>query len=182
MIASQNSIFRDKALKHYTQSKKKDILPNFSSIPVAIFIWVLLGSLIATGLVAWQTQVPVYLNGASVVLGAGEHGTVALAFLSPDTSTQLHAGLAVQIQTGTTSSQFTSAIAAVEPGTVTLASAFEHAGLPVQHASEMKQPVVVMFVNRESAFSAAFDTGSELVVRVTLGTRSLFSAISGIGQ
>lgn len=182
MIASQNSIFRDKALKHYTQSKKKDVLPNFSSIPVAIFLWVLLGSLIVTGLVAWQTQVPVYLTGASVVLGTGEHQTVALAFLTPDTSTQLHAGLAVQLQTGANNAQLTSTIAAVEPGTTTLADAFKQAGLPVQHASEMKQSVVVVFVSRNAAFPAAFDPGSALEVQITLGMHSLFSAISGIGK
>lgn len=180
MIASQNSIFRDKALKHYTQNKKKDILPNFSSIPVAIFLWMLLGSLIATGLVAWRTQVPVYLTGASIVLGAGKQETVALAFLSPKTSTQLHAGMTVHIQTGTSSSQFTSAIAAVEPGTTTLANAFEHARLPIGDASEMKQPVIILLIKRGP--SAALDRGSVLVVQVTLGTRSLFSAISGIGK
>lgn len=182
MIASQNSIFRDKALKHYTQSKKKDVLPNFSSIPVAIFLWVLLGSLTVTGLVAWQTQVPAYLTGASVVLGMGEHQTVALAFLTPDTSTQLHAGQAVQIQTGSSSVPVTSKIAAVAPGTMTLASALKRAGLPVPQAAQMKQSVVILFVSRSAAFPAAFDPGSALVVQITLGTHSLFSAISGIGK
>lgn len=180
MIASQNSIFRDKALKHYTQNKKKDILPNFSSIPVAIFLWMLLGSLIATGLVAWHAQVPVYLTGASVVLGTGKQETVALAFLAPNTSTQLHAGLAVHIQIGATGSQLASTIVTVEPGTTTLANAFEHAGLPVGNASEMKQPVTIILINRSP--SAVLDRGSIVVVQVTLGTHSLFSAISGIGN
>lgn len=180
MIASQNSIFRDKALKHYTQNKKKDILPNFSSIPVAIFLWMLLGSLLATGLVAWRTQVPVYLTGASVVLGTGKQEMVALAFLAPKTPTQLHAGLPVHIQTGASGSQFTSTIAAVEPGTTTLANAFEHAGLPVGQPSEMTQPVVILLIKRDP--SAVLDRGSILVIQVTLGMRSLFSAISGIGN
>jgi hypothetical protein len=180
MIASQNSIFRDKALKHYTQNKKKDILPNFSSIPVAIFLWMLLGSLLATGLVAWRTQVPVYLTGASVVLGPDKQETVALAVLAPKAPTQLHAGLPVSIQTGSSGSQFTSTIVAVEPGTTTLANAFKHAGLPVGQPSEMAQPAVILLIKHDP--SAVLDRGSILVIQVTLGTHSLFSAISGIGN
>lgn len=180
MIASQNSIFRDKALKHYTQQKKKDILPHFSSVPVAIFLWMLLGSLLATGLVTWQTQVPVYFTGTSVVLGPPEQDTVALAFLAPQTSTRLHAGLTVSIQTGAPGSQFTSTIAAVEPGTTTLANALAHARLPVGQATAIKQAVVIMLINRSRA--VALERGSVLVVRVTLGMHSLFSAISGIGS
>jgi hypothetical protein len=180
MKASQNSIFREKAIKHYTQQKKRDILPNFSSIPVAIFLWMLLGSLLATGLVTWHTQVPVYLTGTSIVLGSAAQDTVALAFLAPKPSTRLHAGLMVHIQNGAAGSQFTSRLAAVEPGTTTLASAFEHARLPVAQTPQMQQAVVIMLIKQNPA--VVMQRGSFLVVQVTLGTHSLFSAISGIGS
>jgi hypothetical protein len=180
MRASQNSIFRDKAIKHYTQQKKRDILPNFSSIPVAIFLWILLGSLLATGLVTWHTQVPVYLTGTSIVLGSAAQDTVALAFLAPKSSTRLHAGLTVHLQTGAAGSQFTSRLVAVEPGITTLANAFEHARLPVAQTSEMQQGVVILLINQNPA--VALQRGSVLAVQVTLGTHSLLSAISGIGS
>jgi hypothetical protein len=180
MRAAQNSIFRDKALKHYTQQKKRDILPNFSSVPVAIFLWMLLGSLLATGLVTWHTQIPVYLTGTSVVLGAAPQDTVALAFLAPPTSTRLHAGLPVSVQTDTSGSQFTSTIAAVEPGTTNLAKAFAHARLPVGQGPEMEQAVMVVLIGRSPAL--ILERGAFLMLRVTLGTRSLFAAISGIGS
>ena len=97
MVAQRHSIFRDKALKHYTQGRKKDILPNFSSIPVAIFGWVLLGSLVATGLVAWLGQVPVYLPGTGIVLGKADpaSGANALAFFAPIVSCVLYAAVAI---------------------------------------------------------------------------------------
>ncbi|HEY1354377.1 MAG TPA: hypothetical protein VGF67_32610 [Ktedonobacteraceae bacterium] len=178
MRAAQNSIFRDKALKHYTRQKKRDILPNFSSVPVAIFLWMLLGSLLATGLVTWHTQVPVYLTGTSVVLGPAPQGAVALAFLAPPTSTRLHAGLPVSVQTGTSAVQFSSTIATVEPGTTSLANAFMHARLPVGRGPQMQQAVVIMLLARSPALLQ--ERGALLILRVTLGTRSLFAAISGI--
>lgn len=180
MIAAQNSIFRDKALKHYAQQKKRDILPNFSSVPVAIFLWMLLGSLCATGLVTWHTQVPVYLTATSVVLGAAEQDTVALAFLAPKISTRLHAGLTVHIQTGASGSQFSSTIAAAEPRATTLANAFKRARLPVGPASHMQQAAIIILIKRSPAVD--LERGSVLVVQVTLGMCSLFSAISGIGS
>lgn len=180
MRARQNSIFRDTAIKHYTQQKKRDILPNFSSIPVAIFLWMLLGSLLATGLVTWHTQVPIYLSGTGIVLGSAAQDTVALALLAPTPSTSLHAGLTVHIQTGATGSQFTSQLAAVEPGTTTLAGAFAHARLPVAQTAEMQQPVIIILITENPA--VVLEQRSVLLLRVIVGTHSLFSAISGIGR
>ncbi|MGH2507876.1 MAG: hypothetical protein ACRDHZ_10815, partial [Ktedonobacteraceae bacterium] len=104
MIAPRNPIFRDKAVKHYMQNRKKDVLPNFSSVPAAIFGWLLLGLLIATGLLAGYGQVPVSVDGEGIVLSTGNpaqtanNGAVALAFFSPSVAAQLHVGQSVRIQ------------------------------------------------------------------------------------
>jgi len=180
MRAAQNSIFRDTAIKHYTQQKKRDILPNFSSIPVAIFLWMLLGSLLATGLVTWRTQVPIYLSGTGIVLGSAAQDTVTLALLAPTSSTRLHAGLTVHLQTGVAGSQFTSRLAGVEAGTTTLASAFAHARLPVAQTPQMQQRVVIILIKQNPA--VVLEQRSVLLVQVIVGTHSLFSAISGIGR
>lgn len=186
MIVPRNSIFRDKALKHYTQGRKKDVLPNFSSIPVAVFFWVLLASLIATGLLAWYGQVPIYLTGPGIVLNTrnqalpGNNEPAALVFFPPSASAQLHAGLSVNIQLGISGQQLTSTIAEVEPGTTSPAAALAHYGLNTGGSSQANQPTVVVVVRLGANFPVALYAGSPLAVEVNVGTRSLFSALTGL--
>src|SRR5262249_10388215 len=108
MSVNHRSIFRDKALKHYTQSRKKDILPNFSSIPAVIFLWVLLCLLISTGLLTWGVQVPLYVTGKGFMIQPAQHmrpgsrETDIVLFFSPGAASKLRAGLPVQINIGAT--------------------------------------------------------------------------------
>ena len=184
MVAQRHSIFRDKALKHYTQGRKKDILPNFSSIPVAIFGWVLLGSLVATGLVAWLGQVPVYLPGTGIVLGKADQasGANALAFFAPGEVKQLQSGDTTRVQVGASGLQVPGTIVQVLPGTTNLATALAHYGLNFGGASLQSQQVAVALIKLGASFPAASYTGSTVVVEANVGTESLFSALTGIGN
>ncbi|HXR66012.1 MAG TPA: hypothetical protein VN729_08815 [Ktedonobacteraceae bacterium] len=187
MVAQRHTIFRDKALKHYTEGRKKDILPNFSSLSAGLFAWVLLASMIVTGLVAWYGQVPVFLAGSGIVLGNGGQtntargGANALAFFAPEQATQLHVGDAAQVQVGASSSHVDGTIVQVLPGTTNLATALAHYGLNFGNASLQSQQVAVALINLGAGFPAANYTGSSVVVEVTVGTQSLFSALTGIG-
>lgn len=186
MIASRNPIFRDKALKHYMQNREKDVLPHFSSVPVAIFGWLLLGLLIATGLVAGYGQIPVSLTGPGIILGAGNTaqagngGAIALAFFPPSAASQLHAGQSALLQISANDAQLTSVIAQVEPGMSSPVAALEHYGQQVSSSGQGNQPTVVVLFRLGTRFSANDYAGSALVVQVNAGTQSLFSAITGI--
>lgn len=186
MIAPRNSIFRDKALKHYMQNRKKDVLPNFSSVPVAIFAWVLFGFLLATGLVAEYGQVPVSVTGAGFVLGAGNaaqaesNGAVVLAFFPTSAAAQLHAGQSASIQVGGSSVELTGVIAQVEPGVSSPAAALERYGQKTSGSAQAQQQTVVALLKPGSNFPVTQYIGSALVVQVNAGTQSLFSAISGL--
>lgn len=180
MAATRNSIFRDKAIKHYTQGRKKDILPNFSSIPVAIFAWVLFGSLIATCLVGYFGQVPVYLPGSGIVLSSGNSSASALAVFKPEQLAQLHPGQTVKVQLGASSTELTGTIAQVLPGVTTLAGALQHYGLNVGGAPLASQQVAVALIKLGAGVPAALYAGSAANVQVSVGTESLFSALTGI--
>lgn len=189
MLAARHSIFRDKALKRYIEGRKKDVLPNFSSIPVAIFFWVLIGSFTATGLVAWYMQVPVYLAGPGIMLGEGNaaqgasNGATALVFFSPGASAKVHVGQSAQIQTSTGGSPLTGAIVEVAPGTTNLAAALQHYGLGSGSASSTSlssQQVVVALLKLGAGVPATLYPGSFLTVEVNVGTQSLFFALAGI--
>lgn len=189
MIAQRHSIFRDKALKHYTQGRKKDVLPNFSSIPVAIFFWLLLGSLLATALVFWYVQVPVYLTAPGIMLGQGNaaqsagNGATALVFFSPSASAQVQVGQPAQVQVSASNSSLNGVIVQVQPGTTNLAAALEHYGLGsggANSASLASQQVVVALLRLSAGVPATLYTGSPLAVEIHVGSQSLFSALTGI--
>lgn len=186
MAAQRHAIFREKALKHYTQGRKKDVLPNFSSVSAAFFAWLLLGSLIATGLVVWYGQVPILLAGSGIVLGNGGQGTTdrnaanALVFFEPDQAAQLHTGDTAQVQLGASSSQISGKISQVMPGTTTLAAALEHYGLSFGNTASPSQQVAVALLKLSSASPTASYAGSTIVVEINVGTQSLFSALTGI--
>lgn len=185
MVAQRHAIFREKALKHYTQGRKKDVLPNFSSISAALFAWLLLVSLIATGLVAWYGQVPIFLPGSGIVLGSGNKATTAggasaLAFFAPEQATQLRVGDTVQVQFGASSSHVAGTVAQVMPGTTDLATALTHYGLNFGNTASQSQQIAVALIKLGADFPAASYAGSTVVVEVTVGTQSLFSALTGI--
>jgi hypothetical protein len=48
------SIFRVDAVRRYAQGREVAVLPRFVSPPTWICLWILLGLLMAGGLVAWQ--------------------------------------------------------------------------------------------------------------------------------
>ena len=187
MIAQRHAIFRDKALKHYTQGRKKDVLPNFSSISAGLFAWVLLGSVIATALVAWYGQVPVFLPGSGIVLGNNSQASTtnskanALAFFAPGYAAQLRTGDTAQIQLGASSSPVNGTIVQVLPGTTDLATALAHYGLRFGNTPSQSQQVAVALISLGTGFPVASYAGSPLAMQVNVGTQSLFSALTGIG-
>lgn len=189
MVATKQSIFRDKAVKHYNQGRKKDILPNFSSIPTAIFAWALLASLIVTGLVASLGQVPVFLAGSGIVLSSGSAASSthasspgsAISFFSPGQLAQLRVGQAVQVQIGTSGTQVSGTVAQVLPAPTNLAAALAHYGVNVGNGGSLSsQQVAVALVQIGSGASTSLYAGSAVVVQVSVGTQSLFSALTGI--
>lgn len=188
MQVPRHSIFRDKALKHYAQGRKRDILPHFSSIPVALFFWSFVALLIATGLFAVYAQVPVYLTGAGTILNAVNsqahtgNQAIALAFFQPGEATKLRAGQQVEMQIGSDGPHLVSAITAVTSGPTSLATALAHYGIKSSPSSLGNGSATVVFVSLGTDVPAGLYTGSELAMEVSVGTQSLFSSLTGIGS
>ncbi len=183
MQVPRHSFFRDKALKYYTQGRKKDILPNFSSIPAAVFFWLLVSLLGVTGVLAFTAQVPVYLNAPGFVLseaGPQQTGPVGLVFFQPGEGHELRVGQSVSIQVGNAGPQVSSSLLEVMPGTTTVTSALAHYGQKVAASMPDNQPVVAALVRLGSNFPAALYTGSTLTLKVEVGTHSLFSTLTDL--
>ena len=182
MSVNHHSIFRDKALKHYTQSRKRDILPNFSSIPTAIFLWTLLGLLVATSLLTWEIQVPLYTTGMGTIVQPARHiqtessETDVLLFFPPDAASKLRVGQPVQLNIGATGQQLPSTLTEIKPGTATPTEVLQSYGLQVSNPA-LNQPAVVALINLGTAFANPAYDGSVVSAQVKVGSQSLFSSL-----
>jgi hypothetical protein len=187
MQVPRHAIFREKALKHYAQGKKKDILPNFGSIPAAVFFWGLIVSLAATIGLAIYGQIPLTVSGVGLVLvesaqvqSAGQ--ATALAFFQPSVAGQLRVGQTVTVQMEADSTQATGTVLKVEPGTSDPATALARFGMHSSTASLGTTPVATALIGLGTHFPEALYAGSGLAVEVNAGTESFLAALVGSGN
>jgi hypothetical protein len=187
MLVPNHPIFRQNAVKHYMQSREKDTLPRFISLPIALFLWVLLGLLLVVGLLAWYEQIPTYAIGQGAVLSprymaqyTGQ-GAVAAAFFAVDQAKHLHVGQSVAVDfTSSSASTLTGIVLAVD-AVVSPDAAMSHYGLGSTTALSITQPSVVAIIKLE-AVSPSLYAGSTLTAHVQVGSRRIISLLPGIGS
>src|SRR5436305_8889189 len=108
---ASRSIFRNKAVEHYLQSREKTILPLFVAPPVFAFYWLLLGIFLMSGLVAWFGQVPLYASGTGLIsaqstsVNQDNKQVTALIFLPAGSSARPQPGWSALVQVGLTGPQ-----------------------------------------------------------------------------
>jgi putative flippase GtrA len=68
MSVSKRTIFREKALITYAQRAAKDILPRMAKPHVSVFLWILLGLLMLTGVTVWL-WILFLLTGSNTLIG-----------------------------------------------------------------------------------------------------------------
>src|SRR5438105_9137665 len=103
---ANRSIFRNKAVEHYLQSREKTILPLFIAPPVFAFYWLLLGIFLMSGLVACFGKVPLYASEPGLISAKSsaanqdnEQATV-LIFLPASSSARPQPGWPALVQVG----------------------------------------------------------------------------------
>ena len=102
----EHTIFRQSAIMAYRRGREKDVVPRLISWPIIVCFWILLAVFIATGFLAWDVQVPTYVDGSGIILAQGEMsqpdygGMLAVVFLPPDQSAHMRVGLPADVQIG----------------------------------------------------------------------------------
>ena len=192
MVASnKRTIFRNKALHYYVQSREKDVLPRFVAPPVFIFLWVLLGLLLVATLLAWLGRVPTYVTGSGVILNsqgsaqqAGNGEATAIIFLPATSSSSLkvRAGMAILLQVGTAGPALHGKIATVEPEVMSPSEARTKYSLNGSLALAITQPSIAVSVKLGPGLPAQKYTGSIVGAQVQVGSRSVLSLLPIIGQ
>jgi hypothetical protein len=183
MSVPNHPIFRENAVKHYMQSRDTDTLPRFISLPVALFLWILLGLLLVVGGLAWYEQVPTYASGNGVVLSSkyappyAHQEAVAVAFFAVGLANHLHVGQTVSVRFASSTQSLKGTVLAVNP-VVSPDAAVRRYGLD---ASLITQPSAVMLIKLDN-ISPVLYAGSTLTVNVRIGSRRIISLLPGIGR
>ena len=121
IVVPEHTIFRQSAITAYKRSREKAVVPRLISWPIIVCLWLLLGVLIATAFLAWDIQVPTYVDGSGMILARGNMiqpafgGIVAVVFLPPDQAAHVRVGLPVDVQIGSAGVHVRGTIANVEP-------------------------------------------------------------------
>lgn len=179
MSAQKGSIFRNKALQKYRESREKTVLPRFVAPPVFLFFWILFIIFISTGLLVWLGQVPVYVTGSGVVLDpknpviSGSSEAAAIIFIPYNTPVHLHTGQPVQIQLGLTGLQITSAITVVEP------QIFSPKKVRQRYLLAITDPALAVVVPLGPPQSGSFYAGSLVQAQIEVGSRPFLSLFPG---
>src|SRR5438067_670232 len=71
-VVPERTIFRQSAIEAYKRGREKDVVPRLISWPIIVCFWLLLGVLVAAGLLVWDIQVPTYVDGSGIILAGGD--------------------------------------------------------------------------------------------------------------
>jgi hypothetical protein len=175
MSAKKGSIFRDKALQKYRESREKTVLPRFVAPPVFIFFWILLIIFISAGLLVWLGQVPAYVTGLGVILDShsplvkDSKDAAAIIFIPYNSSVHLQVGEPVQMQLGSAGLQITSVITVVEPQIFSATEVRKH------YLLNLSSPALAAVVPLGSPQTGLFSAGSLLSAQIQVGSRPFIS-------
>jgi len=185
MLVPNQPIFRNNAVKHYMQSRQKDSLPRFISLPLALFLWMLLALLLVVGVLAWFEEIPTYVGGNGVILhegtnaGYGANGAMAAIFLPLNQAKNLRVGSTVRVDLGTSGPHMTSKVETIEYG-VSPYTALQRYGLDQRYMLLVTEPSVVVLIRLETISPITY-AGSTLTAEVEVGSRRVISLLPGLG-
>ncbi|HEX6552605.1 MAG TPA: hypothetical protein VF026_07570 [Ktedonobacteraceae bacterium] len=163
-------------------------MPRLISWPIIACLWLLLGVLITAGFLAWDVQVPTYVDGPGIILAPGdmpqpEYGeTLGLMFLPPDQAVHMRTGLPVGVQIGSTGVRVRGMIAKVEPGITSPNAARKRYRLDSAGALLITQPSTVVIIRLGTTLPASDYAGSLLNARVETGSQRLLALLPGLGS
>ncbi len=204
------SIFRSNAIKHYMEGREKHEVPRFISLPITILLWALLTFFVAATLVVWSEQVPIYETTQGIVIaqsaaqpsgkpvsasGKSTSATgksasmiakpvpvmiIAVFFFPPAQARNLHTGLPISLNIGSSGQPLKSQITHIMPGVMSPAalSSFFHLGnIPLATT----QPSIVVEVKLDPTFATKY-VGSIMTGKLQVGSQRLISFLPGVGN
>jgi hypothetical protein len=183
MSPTKRSIFRERAIQHYAQSRDQDVLPHFVSPPVFLFLWMIASLCLVLGLLAWHIRTPVYTAATGIIVGGSSSAeTQAVLFVPADQQHVVHAGEPVQLQIGSSENRLLLTVASVTATPLSPERIRQHYHLDAGTSLLVTQPSVILVVTLDKYLSAASYGGSIVHAQVQVGEQSLLSFVTWSGS
>jgi hypothetical protein len=182
------TIFRQSAMDAYRRRAEEDVVPHLIYWPIVVCLWLLVGVLLAAGLLAWYVQVPAYVDGSGIILADGgmrqraDGETVAVVFLPPDRAAHVRIGLPVHVQIGSAGVYVRGRIAKVEPGITSPDAVRKRYRLDNVGSVAMTQPSIVAIVRLGTTLRPTAYAGSRLRAQVQIGSQRPLALFPGVGR
>ncbi|GCE23816.1 hypothetical protein [Dictyobacter kobayashii] len=177
-------LFREHALQHYMQRRENDILPRIVSPPVFLFVWLLFGIVLASGIMAWLERVPVYVNGTGIVvesehkINAQQSEVNALVFIPVNAINHVRPGSHGLIQLGSaTGGYFNSTVTSLEPLVLSPEAIQTHYMLSCSAAQQITEPSVAVHVKVLMPANDHVFNGTLLQARIQIGTQRVLALL-----
>ncbi len=186
MREANRSLFRAEAVRRYAQSREKVVLPRLVAPRTFLCLWLLLGLLVAAGVAAWSTRVPIYASGSAVVVAgarderANSDDVLVVAFISPDNLARLHVGQTLWLRLDPAGELVSRPIIAVDPEITSPMVAQQRFSLSANAALAITQPAAVVIARLGSPpmeLPLAAYVGGVYRVEIEVGSRKVLSLL-----
>lgn len=167
------SVFREEALRRYSQARVEQVLPRLASPPVFQCLWAVAAMLVAGLIVCAWTEMPAYVSAPAIVVPWKGSARV-IAFFPPDAIHHLRLNRPLWIGAQTSVEREKAAIVSVEPRVTSPAEAKQIFGLSAGTLADAAGPSVIAVAEWERAPAAV---GRIYRAEVEIGSQSLLSIL-----
>jgi len=190
MQPANRPIFRSEAVRRYADRHEKAVLPRLVRPRVFLFLWLLLGLLLAGGAVAWFARVPDYASGRAVVArlpaegASGGERIVVVAFLPAASHARLRVGQPMWVQWDGAAGPVSTSLSAIQPQLSSPEAVRKRFSLGPEEAGAITGPVAVVTASMaaEAGVPADARVGSVGHAQVEIGSRRVFSLLLGLAS
>src|SRR5581483_9713924 len=178
MSLAKHSIFRERALHHYLQSRDRDILPRFVSPPVFWGLWIVVCLCLVLGWLCWNIRTPIYIAGVGMVAAhSSPESSQAILFVPASQAQSVHIGAPVQLQIGSSDPLTVRNVVAVLLRPMSPAQVRTYYHLDDTLSLLVTEPSVALIVALDARSVSASYAGSIVHAQIQVGERNLLSLL-----
>lgn len=173
------------------QARAQAVLPRFIAPPAPLCLWLLLGCLIAVGVLAWMARVPVYRNGIATVVDSNasdlyqKDEELIVAFFPPQSKSEMRAGQNLSLKLDPNGPPLVRAVSFIEPGILSPADARKKFNLDDATARTYQSPSAIAIARLgkpgEELPASAYE-GIVVEARVEIGSQRLIALLPVVGR
>ena len=189
MTGARRSAYRPEAVRRYMEGRERSVLPRFVSPRIFVCLWLLLGLLVASAVLAWFTEIPIYASGQAMIVRRSDLSVsapdeiVVAAFLPAENVAHVRQGQVLFLEIDASGRRLSGEILAVEPEISSPEAVRKRFALDTTTGLAVNRPVAVVIAQLEATpgeFPATSYVGSTYPVQVEVQSRWVLTLLPGL--